>query len=265
MTKKALLIGINYVGQPCKLRGCANDAFNLANFLVQYFGYSPENMRILTDDATNRAQLPSWLEDQENLKGEENPADGDSDCEDSHPSASEDQSSEDDSDKKKKKKKKSKKKDKKKKKHKKDKKKKENKRDLYDFHPSNQSQSSSTPNQVPPEQTIQSTPLGAEPEDASLYDFPAFAWSKDKNAMKDLYRKAIANEKDIEFQLMEPTKQNILDSLHWLVDKAKPGDRLFFHYSGHGTQVEDLDGDGKQKRFIYLSVSVKLTRHVHRG
>ena len=29
-----------------------------------------------------------------------------------------------------------------------------------------------------------------------------------------------------------PTKQNILQAMHWLVKDAKPGDSLFFHYSG---------------------------------
>ncbi|KAG7660510.1 casA [[Candida] subhashii] len=40
-----------------------------------------------------------------------------------------------------------------------------------------------------------------------------------------------------------PTKQNILDAIGWLVKDAKPNDSLFFHYSGHGGQTPDLDGD----------------------
>lgn len=39
------------------------------------------------------------------------------------------------------------------------------------------------------------------------------------------------------------TKQNIIDRLKWLVADAQPGDELFFHYSGHGAQVRDRDGD----------------------
>lgn len=39
------------------------------------------------------------------------------------------------------------------------------------------------------------------------------------------------------------TKQNIIDRLKWLVAGAQPGDELFFHYSGHGAQVRDRDGD----------------------
>jgi len=31
--------------------------------------------------------------------------------------------------------------------------------------------------------------------------------------------------------------------MQWLVSDAQPNDSLFFHYSGHGGQTEDLDGD----------------------
>ncbi|KAI0697939.1 caspase domain-containing protein [Cerioporus squamosus] len=40
-----------------------------------------------------------------------------------------------------------------------------------------------------------------------------------------------------------PTRANILDAMHWLVKGAQPHDSLFFHYSGHGGQVKDRDGD----------------------
>ena len=40
-----------------------------------------------------------------------------------------------------------------------------------------------------------------------------------------------------------PTAQNILDSCRWLVDGAKEGDSLFVHFSGHGSQLPDDDGD----------------------
>lgn len=39
------------------------------------------------------------------------------------------------------------------------------------------------------------------------------------------------------------TKQGILDRLKWLLDGAKAGDMLVFHYSGHGSQVRDRNGD----------------------
>ncbi|KAF8423843.1 caspase domain-containing protein [Tirmania nivea] len=40
-----------------------------------------------------------------------------------------------------------------------------------------------------------------------------------------------------------PTRQNILQAMHWLVKGAEPNDSLFFHYSGHGGQTKDNDGD----------------------
>jgi hypothetical protein len=43
--------------------------------------------------------------------------------------------------------------------------------------------------------------------------------------------------------IFQPTKQNIINGISWLIKDAKQGDSLFFHYSGHGGQVEDLDGD----------------------
>ncbi|KAG1841181.1 peptidase C14, caspase domain-containing protein [Suillus tomentosus] len=39
-----------------------------------------------------------------------------------------------------------------------------------------------------------------------------------------------------------PTRRNILSALRWLVKDAQPGDCLFFHYSGHGGRIVDLDG-----------------------
>ncbi|KAL2013982.1 hypothetical protein VTN00DRAFT_1507 [Thermoascus crustaceus] len=43
--------------------------------------------------------------------------------------------------------------------------------------------------------------------------------------------------------MSQPTKANILRAMHWLVKDAQPNDSLFFHYSGHGGQTPDLDGD----------------------
>ncbi|KAL0384461.1 UNVERIFIED_CONTAM: Metacaspase-1 [Sesamum radiatum] len=40
-----------------------------------------------------------------------------------------------------------------------------------------------------------------------------------------------------------PTKKNIRAALQWLVRGCQPGDSLVFHYSGHGSQVVDRDGD----------------------
>lgn len=42
---------------------------------------------------------------------------------------------------------------------------------------------------------------------------------------------------------VKPNRDDILRGLNWLVQDAQPGDLLWFHYSGHGTQVTDRDGD----------------------
>jgi len=50
--------------------------------------------------------------------------------------------------------------------------------------------------------------------------------------------------KDDEYdQSKSPTRANMLAGMKWLVSNAAPGDSLFFHYSGHGGQVADEDGD----------------------
>lgn len=39
------------------------------------------------------------------------------------------------------------------------------------------------------------------------------------------------------------TKKAIIERLIWLVKGAQKGDRLVFHFSGHGSQIRDRDGD----------------------
>lgn len=41
----------------------------------------------------------------------------------------------------------------------------------------------------------------------------------------------------------DATTANIIRELEWLVDGAEPGDVLYFHYSGHGSQIFDASGD----------------------
>lgn len=40
-----------------------------------------------------------------------------------------------------------------------------------------------------------------------------------------------------------PTRDNIMAAMQWLVRGAQPNDSLWFHYSGHGGQTKDRDGD----------------------
>ncbi|SPO04156.1 probable Metacaspase-1 [Cephalotrichum gorgonifer] len=48
------------------------------------------------------------------------------------------------------------------------------------------------------------------------------------------------DQRDVRYH---PTRENIINGMRWLVDGAQPNDSLFMHYSGHGGQTEDLDGD----------------------
>ncbi|GMF69629.1 unnamed protein product [Aspergillus oryzae] len=57
--RKALLIGINYAGQPNALRGCINDVTNMSTFLHERYGYRREDMVILTDDQQNPMSVPT--------------------------------------------------------------------------------------------------------------------------------------------------------------------------------------------------------------
>lgn len=56
--KRALLIGINYVGQQGQLSGCHNDVGNIRNYLVGSQGFPEENIQILMVSVakTNEAQ-----------------------------------------------------------------------------------------------------------------------------------------------------------------------------------------------------------------
>jgi len=44
------------------------------------------------------------------------------------------------------------------------------------------------------------------------------------------------------------TKKNIMARIAWLVGGAKRGDSLLFHFSGHGSQIVDRDGDELKDR-----------------
>jgi len=53
----------------------------------------------------------------------------------------------------------------------------------------------------------------------------------------------------------EPTKHGILQGLRWLCEGARPGDCLFLHFSGHGSQLRNTDGteeDGMDECMVPL-------------
>eukprot|EP01094_Clydonella_sp_ATCC50884_P017203 TRINITY_DN2950_c0_g1_i1.p1 TRINITY_DN2950_c0_g1~~TRINITY_DN2950_c0_g1_i1.p1 ORF type:complete len:375 (-),score=181.60 TRINITY_DN2950_c0_g1_i1:231-1355(-) len=68
-----------------------------------------------------------------------------------------------------------------------------------------------------------------------------------------------------------PTRANIIAGMRWLVEGAKEGDSLFFHYSGHGGSVKDDTGesdeaDGMDETFIpldYKEAGMILDDEVH--
>ncbi|KAK0475416.1 caspase domain-containing protein [Armillaria novae-zelandiae] len=60
-----------------------------------------------------------------------------------------------------------------------------------------------------------------------------------KNGYKDEDIKLLTDETDN----ITPTRDNVLDALSWLVDGVSSDDSLFIHYSGHGSQIVDTNGD----------------------
>lgn len=49
MTRKALLIGINYIGTNAELNGCINDVINIKNYLISNCGYKIGEIAMLTE------------------------------------------------------------------------------------------------------------------------------------------------------------------------------------------------------------------------
>jgi hypothetical protein len=52
-TKRAVLIGINYVGQQGQLSGCHNDVGNMKSYLMNVHGFPESNITILMDDGNH--------------------------------------------------------------------------------------------------------------------------------------------------------------------------------------------------------------------
>ena len=54
-TKRALLIGINYIKSPnARLYGCIEDIKNVQNMLMDAYGYAAQNITVLRDDDGNK-------------------------------------------------------------------------------------------------------------------------------------------------------------------------------------------------------------------
>uniref|UniRef100_A0A060T8P4 Metacaspase-1 n=1 Tax=Blastobotrys adeninivorans TaxID=409370 RepID=A0A060T8P4_BLAAD len=67
------------------------------------------------------------------------------------------------------------------------------------------------------------------------------AYLKDRHGYRDEDMVILTDDQRDQRSL--PTKANILRAMQWLVAGAQTNDTLFFHYSGHGGQTQDLDGD----------------------
>jgi len=52
-TKRAVLIGINYVGQEGALSGCHNDVLNMKEYIINVHGFKEENIEVLMDDGAH--------------------------------------------------------------------------------------------------------------------------------------------------------------------------------------------------------------------
>eukprot|EP00588_Corethron_pennatum_P006532 CAMPEP_0194293084 /NCGR_PEP_ID=MMETSP0169-20130528/47080_1 /TAXON_ID=218684 /ORGANISM="Corethron pennatum, Strain L29A3" /LENGTH=344 /DNA_ID=CAMNT_0039041467 /DNA_START=170 /DNA_END=1204 /DNA_ORIENTATION=- len=58
-TRRALLIGINYVGMDGELDGCHNDVLNMKSYIEKVHGFKNSNISILMDDGKNRHANPT--------------------------------------------------------------------------------------------------------------------------------------------------------------------------------------------------------------
>lgn len=61
--KRAVLVGINYVGKNNALKGCVNDTLAMREMLMQQYGYADANIRVLIDEplTANDAKLRTTM------------------------------------------------------------------------------------------------------------------------------------------------------------------------------------------------------------
>jgi len=68
----------------------------------------------------------------------------------------------------------------------------------------------------------------------------------DVQAMRRLLEQGfdVAPEAILELTDAQATREAVLQAIdRWLIEGTEPGDRVFLHFSGHGSQVRDRDGD----------------------
>jgi hypothetical protein len=62
-TKRAMLIGINYTGEPGALTSCHNDVRNIKDFLIKVHDFQREDMLILMDDGKHHEPTKKMIMD----------------------------------------------------------------------------------------------------------------------------------------------------------------------------------------------------------
>lgn len=64
-----------------------------------------------------------------------------------------------------------------------------------------------------------------------------------QSIMRKFYPKCKEHNLITDNTAVKPTRENILKAIDWLVKDLKPGQNVFFHYSGHGGRVPDQSND----------------------
>lgn len=75
-------------------------------------------------------------------------------------------------------------------------------------------------------------------------------WLRDCCAVPEAHISLLTDDTPV-----KPTRANLLAAFGQLLDRAVSGDRLFFHFSGHGTYVADRSGDeldGRDEQIVCL-------------
>jgi len=192
--KKALLVGINYIGTERELKGCINDVNNLFYFVTSRFGFPRSSVLTLTDNPQH-AQLA--LDPYQGQPG--------SDAEGSGSSSGSDNENDEDID----------------------------RRDRYNDY-----------NRPQQQQQQQQQQGGKKP--TALHQMMSYAQSGSFTGPYHPSRQTTTPQQysgQLTSDHVLPTRQTMLNGIHWLVQDARPGDTLFFFYSGHGGQTRDTSGD----------------------
>lgn len=87
------------------------------------------------------------------------------------------------------------------------------------------------------------------------YDTRNTGWSaihgdKDVDMIADALKKHGFKAENIKYlKNDQATKASIVKAMKELADQCRPGDKVLFHFSGHGQPISDLNGDEKKKPF----------------